>query len=83
MRRGSALLGQLLESFGRHQKLCKSQLSGLRASWGPPPSPEQRCLVPPSWAKGLGAVTAALQLRDCVWGGSLSWSKRGLPAGAG
>lgn len=67
MRRGSALLGQLLESFGRHQKLCKSQLTA--GELGATPSPEQRSLVPPSWAEGLGAVTSALQLGDWVWGG--------------
>lgn len=68
MRRGSAPLGQLLESFGWCQKFASPNCQACRRAGGYL-SPEERCLVPPPWAKGLGAITSAFAAQGlCLCG---------------
>lgn len=60
VRRGSAPLGHLLESFDWARTLQIST-AGLSEGLGATSSPEQGHLVPLPWVKVLGAIASAAQ----------------------
>lgn len=60
MRRGSAPLGHLLESFDCGQNFANLNYWAFRRT-GSPSSPVQGYLVPLPWVKALGAIASAAQ----------------------